>query len=53
MNAPTRGYKLPQGYGSDYRATAIAYLQREGLFSVENIDGNWYTLFELQNSIIK
>jgi hypothetical protein len=50
---PTRGYNLPKGYGSDYRATAIAYLQREGLWTVSNIDGRYYTLQQLKNALIK
>lgn len=49
---PTRGYKVPQGYGSGYRATAIAYLQREGLFTVGHINGNYYTLSQLLSTRI-
>lgn len=44
---PTSGYDVPQGYGSHYRATAIAYLQREGLFTIGHINGNHYTLAQL------
>ena len=50
---PSRGYKLPSGYGSDYRSTAIAYLEREGIFTVENIDGKSYNLIQLKNSAIR
>jgi hypothetical protein len=50
---PTRGYILKNwNYGNAYRSTAIAYLERENLYSVEHINGRWYTLYELKNSRI-
>ncbi len=49
---PTKGYKIPQGYGSDYRSTAIAYLQREGLYTIGHINGEYYTLTQLINARI-
>lgn len=50
---PTRGYILKNwNSGNDYRSTAIAYLERENLYSVEHINGRWYTLDELKNSRI-
>ena len=44
---PSEGYKVPKGYGYGYRATAIAYLQREKLSTIEHINGNLYTLEQL------
>lgn len=46
---PEQGYILPiWDQTGSYRATAIAYLEREGLFTVEHENGNWYTLEELK-----
>jgi hypothetical protein len=50
---PQKGYIFKNWNISGYRATAIAYLKREGLNSVENINGRWYSLKELEESIIK
>ena len=47
---PSRGYKVPSGFGWDYRATAIAYLEREGLFTIGHANGNYYTLTQLKNA---
>lgn len=47
---PSRGYKVPSGFGCDYRATAIAYLEREGLFTIGHANGNYYTLTQLKNA---
>lgn len=44
---PKDGYKLERWNQVGYRATAIAYLQREGLDTIETWDGQWYTLAEL------
>ena len=49
---PTQGYILKNWDTTGYRATAVAYLQREGLFSVEHINGRWYTLTELKEALI-
>ena len=49
---PTRGYNLPKGFGWDYRATAVAYLKREGLFTVGHMNGNYYTLTQLENAML-
>ena len=45
---PSRGYSVPSGFGWDYRATAIAYLDREGLLTIGRINGNYYTLTQLR-----
>lgn len=47
---PSRGYKVPNGFGWDYRATAIAYLEREELFTIGHANGNYYTLTQLKNA---
>jgi|14_taG_2_1085336.scaffolds.fasta_scaffold54418_3 hypothetical protein len=47
---PSKGYRTPYGFGSTYRATAIAYLEREGLFTIEHANGNFYTLTQLKNA---
>ena len=49
---PTDGYKLTKWEAKGMRATAIAYLQREDLFTVENDNGNYYTLTQLQNAAL-
>ncbi len=52
-NTPESGYILKNwNSGNNYRSTAIACLQREGLYSVEHINGRWYTLDQLKNSRI-
>lgn len=53
MKTPSTGYLLPNWDNKGtYRATAIAYLQQENLPSVENVNGNWYTLQQLKDSCI-
>lgn len=52
--APKDGYILPlweQKWA--YRATALAYCQRETMNIVANVDGNQYTKEEIENAIIK
>lgn len=49
---PTKGYILPKGYGYNYRSTALAYMKREGVNFVNNIDGETYSLKEIENAII-
>ena len=53
MNAPTQGYILPlwDNKGS-YRATAQAYLQQTTELAVENKDGNWYTLEQIESAML-
>lgn len=50
---PTRGYLLPlwDNKGA-YRATALAYMQQENVNSVEHFSCEWYSLAEIQNSVI-
>lgn len=50
--APAHGYILANWNQTGYRATAIAYLQREGVHTVENVDGNFYTLAQLKGATI-
>jgi len=49
---PTNGYilKLWDSYG--YRATALAYMQRENLCFVENLNGSTYSLAQIKAAII-
>lgn len=46
--APESGYKLENWNHCGYRATAIAYLQRENVNEVENMNGFFYSLSELK-----
>jgi len=51
--APQDGYILPKWNESgSYRATAVAYMEREAMGEVENQDGNTYTLEHLKASLI-
>lgn len=50
---PSQGYILKNWDMTGYRATAHAYLKREGLSFVENKDGNWYSIFQIENAMIK
>jgi hypothetical protein len=50
--APTHGYKLSKWGITCYRSTALAYLKREGLNSVQNINGSWYSLTDIESAII-
>lgn len=58
QKAPEKGYLLPNWEderGKNYpahRATALAYLQREDLDTVENTDGNWYSMADIKASMI-
>lgn len=50
---PTHGYifaSRPQYY--EYRSTALAYMEREGLTTVSNKDGKTYTIEQLKDAII-
>lgn len=49
---PIDGYLMPLWNYGGYRATALAYMQREGLNSIENYNGKWYTISEIKNAII-
>jgi hypothetical protein len=49
---PTHGFILKKWKQIGYRATALAYLQREDLFTIENTNGKWYSLIEIQTAII-
>lgn len=51
-SAPDRGYNLELWNQSGYRATAIAYMQRENINRVANVNGYYYTLNELKNAAI-
>jgi hypothetical protein len=50
---PTFGFLLTKWNQLGYRATAHAYLKREGFFSVEHKNGRWYTLTEIENAMIR
>ena len=50
---PDRGYILPIWDDKNaYRATADAYMTREGVEQIGNQDGNTYTKEEVKNSLI-
>ena len=50
---PTHGYMLTLwGDGYSYRATAIAYMKREGLKQVTNKNGKNYFLNELEEATL-
>ena len=50
---PIGGYILTKwNMRNCYRATAHAYMKREGLTSVEHFGGRWYTLSEIENAMI-
>jgi hypothetical protein len=50
---PTFGYILKNWNAIGYRATAHAYMKREGLVSVEHKNGKFYSLEEIENSMLK
>ena len=51
---PPRGYILPiWDQSGQYRATAIAYMQREKVSSVKNANGETYTLDQLQKAVTR
>ena len=52
-SAPSKGYKLPLWEVTGYRATAIAYMCREKVSCVENINGKTYSLAELKQALVK
>lgn len=49
---PGDGYRLRLWDITGYRATAIAYMQRENLSEVEHINGRFYTLNQLKEASI-
>ena len=51
---PTQGFYLPlwNDHAVNYRATAIAYLQRENLTEVKHTNGSYYTLTDLKNALV-
>ena len=52
-NVPTKGYVLHLwGITNCYRATALAYMQRNNLKQVTNTDGRNYFLSEIETAII-
>jgi hypothetical protein len=50
---PKSGYLFPlwNNEGQDYRATALAYMERENLTEVENINGRFYTRSQIKSAI--
>lgn len=53
MEAPTHGYFIPLWNSNrNYRATAVAYMKRENIKQVKNKDGKFYTLEQLEKSLI-
>ena len=50
---PTGGYILKRWNQTGFRATAHAYLKRENLFAVENVNGKWYNIIQIENAMIK
>lgn len=50
---PTIGYILPKwNQRNRYRATAIAYMERENEVVIQHSNGNWYTLGQLRTASI-
>ena len=58
-NVVQRTWLFCGGHGKKYfeieisaenRETAIAYLEREGLFTIGHANGNYYTLTQLKNA---
>jgi len=50
---PTIGYILPKwGTKGKYRATALAYMQRENEHMVEHVNGNFYSIDDLRSAVI-
>lgn len=49
---PSQGYILKKWNQIGYRATALAYLKREKKYTIEHVNGRWYTLKEIKNAII-
>ena len=50
--SPSYGYKLPLWHTSGYRATAVAYMQREKVSFIEHINGKTYSLQALKNDLV-
>jgi len=51
---PSGGYILPLWEQSHaYRATAHAYMKREKIYFVENVNGETYNLTQIENAMIK
>jgi hypothetical protein len=50
---PTFGYILEKWDQVGYRSTAYAYLKRENLSIVKNRNGKTYTIYQIENAIIK
>jgi hypothetical protein len=53
VTPPKHGYILEKWGQIGYRATALAYMQREGLARVQNEDGKWYDFEDVNNAIIR
>lgn len=52
-NVPALGYILTNWDNQiGYRSTAHAYLKREGLTSVKNTNGSWYSISDIENAMI-
>lgn len=49
---PDKGYIL-KDMSSNYRASAIAYMKRNNINFVDNVNGIIYSLTELENSLYK
>ena len=50
---PSDSFILKKWGIKGYRATAVAYLKRKKLDSVEHTNGRWYSLRELEDAMIK
>lgn len=49
---PAKGYILPAwDQGNQYRATALAYMQRTGARDVQNNNGHTYTFEEIRDAV--
>lgn len=53
MKIPNNGYILPLWDRITYRATAVAYMQRENIKEVMNTNGVYYSLEQLKNALIQ
>lgn len=51
-NIPTYGYILKNWNTIGYRATAYAYMKREGVNIIEHKNGKFYSLEEIQKAMI-
>jgi hypothetical protein len=50
---PTYGYILKNWNTIGYRATAYAYMKREAVNIIEHKNGRFYSLEEIENSMVK